>query len=101
MAKLTKTDEFLERLGIEMDHIKAGLIELKARGRKLGLEARLDFEKGLESIEKTEKDLKVRMEEWAKAGGEGRGGHEDGAGARRQGAQEGRQRRRFPPQVTA
>ena len=47
MAKLTKTDEFLERLGIEMDHIKAGLIELKAKGRKLGLEARLDFEKGL------------------------------------------------------
>ncbi len=69
MAKLTKTDEFLERLGIEMDHIKAGLIELKARGRKLGLETRLDFEKGLESIEKTQKDLKVRMEEWAKAGG--------------------------------
>jgi hypothetical protein len=68
MAKLTKTDEFLERLGIEMDHIKAGLIELKARGRKLGLEARLDFEKGLESIERTEKDLKVRVREWAKAG---------------------------------
>jgi hypothetical protein len=68
MAKLTKTDEFLERLSIEMDHVKAGLIELKARGRKLGLEARLDFEKGLESIEKTQKDLKVRMEEWAKAG---------------------------------
>jgi hypothetical protein len=68
MAKLTKTDEFLERLGIEMDHIKAGLMELKARGRKLGLEARLDFEKGLKSLEKTEKDLKVRMGEWAKAG---------------------------------
>lgn len=69
MAKLTKSDEFLERLGIEMDHIKAGLMELKARGRKLGLEARLDFEKGLGSIEKTEKDLRARMEEWAKAGG--------------------------------
>ena len=68
MAKLTKTDEFLERLGIEMDHIKAGLKELKARGRKLGLEARLDFEKGLKSLEKTEKDLKVKMGEWAKAG---------------------------------
>jgi hypothetical protein len=68
MAKLTKTDEFLERLGIEMDHIKARLMELKARGRKLGLEARLDFEKGLKSLEKTEKDLKVKMGEWAKAG---------------------------------
>ncbi|HMA54242.1 MAG TPA: hypothetical protein VKT17_07245 [Acidobacteriota bacterium] len=69
MAKLTKTDEFLERLGIEMDHVKAGLMELKAKGRKLGLEARLDFEKGVGSLEKMEKDLKVRMEEWAKAGG--------------------------------
>jgi len=68
MAKLTKTDEFLERLGIEMDHIKAGLMELKARGQKLGLEARLDFEKGLRSLEKTEKDLRVKMGEWAKAG---------------------------------
>ncbi len=70
MAKLTKTDEFLERLGIEMDHIKAGLTELKAKGRELGLEARLDFEKGLRSLEKTEKDLKVRMGEWAKVGGQ-------------------------------
>ena len=69
MAKLTKTDEFLERLGIEMDHVKAGLMELKAKGRKLGLEARLDFEKGVGSLEKMEKDLKVRMAEWAKAGG--------------------------------
>jgi hypothetical protein len=24
MVKLTKKDEFLERLGIEMDHVKAG-----------------------------------------------------------------------------
>ena len=70
MAKLTRTDEFLERLGIEMDHIKAGLTELKAQGRKLGLETRLDFEKGLKSLEKTEQDLKVRMGEWAKVGGQ-------------------------------
>ena len=69
MAKLTKTDEFRERLGIEMDHIKAGLAELKAKGRELKLEARLDFDKGLRAFEKTEKDLKVRMGEWAKAGG--------------------------------
>lgn len=68
MAMLTKKDELLERLGIEMDHIKAGLAELKARSRKLRLEARLDFEKGLRSLERTEKDLKDRMGEWAKAG---------------------------------
>jgi len=69
MAKMTKTDEFMERLGIEMDHIKAGLAELKARGRKLKLEARLDLDKGIEAFEKTRKDLKGRMGEWAKAGG--------------------------------
>ncbi len=69
MAKLTKTDEFLERLGIEMDHIKAGLMDLKAKGRKLGLEARLDFEKGLKSFEAAQKDLKANVAEWAKAGG--------------------------------
>ncbi|MGZ5497479.1 MAG: sll1863 family stress response protein [Candidatus Aminicenantales bacterium] len=43
---------------------------VSARRRKLGLEARLDFEKGLKSLEKTEKDLKVKMGEWAKAGGQ-------------------------------
>jgi hypothetical protein len=68
MEKLSKKDELMERIGIEMDHIKAGLMELKAKGRKLGLEARLDLEKSLSSLEKTEKDLKVRMGEWAKAG---------------------------------
>ena len=68
MTKLSKTDEFLARLSIEMDHVKAGLSELKARGKKLQLEARLDFDKGLQAIERTQKDLKGRMAEWSKAG---------------------------------
>jgi vacuolar-type H+-ATPase subunit D/Vma8 len=68
MAKLTKTDEFLERLGIEMDHVKAGLMELKAKGRTLKLEARLEYDRGLKSLEKKEQELKVRMGEWSKAG---------------------------------
>jgi len=68
MAKLSKTDEFLARLSIEMDHVKAGLTELKARGKKLKLEARLDFDKGLQTIERSQQDLKGRMAEWAKAG---------------------------------
>ena len=68
MERLTKKDEFLERLGLEMDHVKAGLTELKAKSRKLQLEARLDFEKGLQSLEKMEKDFKVRLGEWAKTG---------------------------------
>ena len=47
MTKLTKKDEFLERLGIEMDHVKAGLMELKTKSRKLKLEARLEYDQGL------------------------------------------------------
>jgi len=68
MAKLTRKDEFLERLAIEMDHVKAGLMELKAKGRKLKLEARLEYDKGLRSLEEKERDLKVRMGEWTKTG---------------------------------
>jgi len=68
MKKLSKKDEFLERLGIEMDHVKAGLTELKARSRKIRLEARLEFDKGLVSLEQAQKDLKVRIGEWTKAG---------------------------------
>jgi hypothetical protein len=68
MAKLTKKDEFLERLGIEMDHVKAGLMELKAKSRTLKLEARLEYDKGLKSLEEKEGELKVRMGEWIKAG---------------------------------
>ena len=68
MQKMTKTDELRERLAIEMEHIKAKTIELKAKGRQLGLEARLDLEKRLASFEKTQEDLKVHLAEWAKAG---------------------------------
>ena len=68
MKKLTKQDELKERLGIEMDLVKAQMLELKAKGRKLGLEARKELERNLVSVEKTQTDLKVRMGEWAKAG---------------------------------
>ncbi len=65
---MTKKDELRERLGIEMDHIKAGLADLKVKGRKLKLEARLDFDKGVKSFEKAQQDLKVRIGEWSKTG---------------------------------
>ena len=68
MQKMTKTDELRERLAIEMEHIKAKTIELKAKGRKLGLEARLDLEKRLGSFEKTQEELKAHLADWAKAG---------------------------------
>ncbi len=68
MEKLSKKDELLERIGIEMDHIKARVLELKAQARKLGLEARLDLEKRLGSFEKTQEELKAHLADWAKAG---------------------------------
>jgi len=68
MRKTSKADELRERLAIEMEHIKAGLTELKAKGRKLKLEARLDFDRGLKSLEKAQKDLKVKIGEWGEAG---------------------------------
>ncbi len=68
MAKLTKIDEFQERLGIQMDHVKARLLDLKAQGRKLKLEARLDYDKSLRALEKKEEELKAQVAEWKKAG---------------------------------
>lgn len=65
---MTKKDELKERLAIEMDHIKAGLADLKVKGRRLKLEARLDFDKGVKAFETAQKDLKVRIGEWSKAG---------------------------------
>jgi hypothetical protein len=68
MQKMSKTDELRERLAIEMDHIKARVLELKAQARKLGLEARLDVEKRLGSFEKTQEEIKAHLADWAKAG---------------------------------
>jgi len=43
-------------------------MELKAKGRTLKLEARLEYDRGLKSLEKKEQELKIRMGEWSKAG---------------------------------
>jgi hypothetical protein len=68
MKKTSKADELRERLSIEMDHIKARTLEIKAKARKLGLEARLDLEKRVGSFEKAQEELKVHIADWAKAG---------------------------------
>lgn len=68
MQRTSKADELRQRLSIEMDHIKARMLELKAKARKLGLEARLDLEKSLGSMEKAQEELKTRVADWAKAG---------------------------------
>jgi hypothetical protein len=51
-----------------MDHVKAGLRELKARARGVRLEARLEYRKQIEALEKRQKELKARFGEWRKAG---------------------------------
>jgi len=51
-----------------MDHNKARTLEIKAKARKLGLEARLDLEKRVGSFEKAQEELKVHIADWAKAG---------------------------------
>jgi uncharacterized coiled-coil protein SlyX len=68
MQRTSKADELRQRLSIEMDHIKARMLEIKAQARKLGLEARLDLEKRLGPFEKAQEELKAHIAEWAKAG---------------------------------
>lgn len=68
MAKLKKTDEFQERIGILMDRAKARLLELKAGAREARLEARRDYDKGVRALEKKQTELKAHFGEWQKTG---------------------------------
>jgi len=68
MARLTKPEKFQAKIGIEMDHLKAGLTELRAKAKEVKLEARTEFDKSLDALEKLQADVKNRLEEWAKAG---------------------------------
>jgi hypothetical protein len=53
MAKLTKTDEFLERLGIEMDHVKAG--------QRAGKDVKKGLERAAEDLKKAVDDAYARL----------------------------------------
>ena len=68
MTKQNITDEFTKRFGIEMDNVKARLAELKGKGRELKVEARKDFQKTMQALEKREKELEARMGEWVRVG---------------------------------
>jgi hypothetical protein len=70
MAKLTKQEKFQAKIRIEMDHIKARLIELRAKAKEAKLDARVEFDKGLDALDKAQEDLKSKLDEWAKAGKE-------------------------------
>jgi gas vesicle protein len=73
MARLTKIEKFQAKIGIEMDHIKARLIELRAKAKEVKLDARVEFEKGLDALEKTQGEIKSTLDDWAKAGKEAAG----------------------------
>lgn len=67
MAKLKKRDEFQERIGIQVDHAKDRLVELRARAREVRLDARKDYDKGILALEKKQDEVKARLGEWKKA----------------------------------
>lgn len=68
MTEPTKIDEFMKSLGVEVEHVKARLAELKATGGKLTLEAKKDLERTIKALEVKQKELEVKMGEWAKVG---------------------------------
>jgi hypothetical protein len=68
MAKLKKRDEFQERIGIQVDHAKARLEELRARAREVRLDARKDYDKRILALETKQDEVKARLGEWKKAG---------------------------------
>jgi hypothetical protein len=70
MARLTKQEKFQAKIGIEMDHLKARLIELRAKAKEVKLDAKLEYDKTLDALEKTQADIKTRFEEWTKTGQE-------------------------------
>lgn len=68
MARLTQRDKFQRKIGIEMDRLKARLIELRAKAKEVKLDARVELDKTLDSLERTQGELKSKVEDWTKAG---------------------------------
>ncbi len=70
MASLTKMEKFRAKIDIEMDHVRARLIDLRAQAGKLELKAREELDKSLDTLDKAQGDLKVKLDNWTKAGAE-------------------------------
>jgi ElaB/YqjD/DUF883 family membrane-anchored ribosome-binding protein len=68
MARLTRKEKFQAKISLEMDRIKAGLFELRAKTKEAKLDARVEWDKSLDALEKMQAEVKDRLEEWAKAG---------------------------------
>jgi len=68
MARLTKMEKFRAKIDIEMDHVRAALIELRAKAKEVKLDTRVSIEKSLDALEKNQGDVRSKLDEWAKAG---------------------------------
>jgi predicted nucleic acid-binding Zn-ribbon protein len=68
MTEPAKKDDLLDKLGIDMDDVKAKLAELREKGKKLSAEAKQDLERTLKELEPKQKQLEAKLGEWAKAG---------------------------------
>ena len=68
MARMTKMEKFRGKIDIEMDHILASLIELRAKAKEVKLDTRVSVEKTLDALEGNRGEIKAKLDEWAKAG---------------------------------
>lgn len=68
MARMTKIEKFRAKIDIEMDHVRAALIELRAKAKEVKLDTRVTIEKSLDALEKNQWDVRSKLDEWAKTG---------------------------------
>ncbi|HVP90897.1 MAG TPA: hypothetical protein VMS75_06735 [Terriglobales bacterium] len=68
MARMTKMEKFRAKIDIQMDHIMAALIELRAKAKEVKLDTRASIEKSLDALEKNQGEIRSKLDEWAKAG---------------------------------
>jgi hypothetical protein len=68
MARLTRIEKFKRKIDIDLDHIRASLIELRAKAKEIKLDTRVSIENTLDAIEKGQGDIKSKLDDWVKAG---------------------------------
>jgi hypothetical protein len=68
MARLTRIEKFKRKIDIDLDHIRASLIELRAKAKEVKLDTRVSIENTLDAIEKGQGDIKSKLDDWVKAG---------------------------------
>jgi len=69
-TEATKMDKFKNKMDVKMDHLRAHLVNLRAKADKVELGARAEIDKSLAALDKSQGELKVKLDEWIKAGKE-------------------------------